>query len=131
MRSNHHSNALLVELLIVVLFFMLAASVLLQVFAAARLQSDRAAKLAEAANWAQNVADRLYAADNPDEALTTLGFAANGESWVYSGERFSAILTQNTETGAAGQLRQGDLTVTDGEEMLISLPCARYEEVRQ
>ena len=122
MRSNHHSNALLVELLIVVLFFMLAASVLLQVFAAARLQSDRAAKLAEAANWAQNVAD---------EALTTLGFAANGESWVYSGERFSAVLTQNTETGAAGHLRQGDLTVTDGEETLISLPCARYEEVRQ
>ena len=36
MRSEHRSNALLVELLIVILFFMLAAGVLVQVFGKAR-----------------------------------------------------------------------------------------------
>ena len=50
MKSGSRSNALLVELLIVVMFFMLSSTVLLQVFATARTQSDRAALMIQALN---------------------------------------------------------------------------------
>ena len=63
-RSTNRSNALLVELLIVVMFFMLSATVLLQVFAAARNQSRQAERMIGALNTAQNVADELYAAED-------------------------------------------------------------------
>ena len=46
MRTGRSSNALLVELLIVIAFFMLSATILMQVFAGARTQSDRAERIA-------------------------------------------------------------------------------------
>ena len=85
MRSEHRSNALLVELLIVILFFMLAAGVLVQVFGKARNMSARSETVAAALSDAQNVADQLYAAPDAEAALTALGFAGGNGVWTRSG----------------------------------------------
>ena len=81
MKKANRSNALLVELLIVVIFFMLAATVLLQVFTASRNQGRIAGAINDSLVEAQNVADRLYAAEG-DEAglLQAMGFETKGPS---------------------------------------------------
>jgi hypothetical protein len=72
MKNHSHSNALLVELLIVVLFFMLASTVLLQLFTAARTQSQRAEDLSEAS--AVDVLAALRAVTNDmDERQVSTG----------------------------------------------------------
>ena len=78
MKSGSRSNALLVELLIVVMFFMLSSTVLLELYATSRNQSARAGALTQALNEAQNVADRLYTAQDADAALAEMGFEKAG-----------------------------------------------------
>ena len=130
MKSNNHSNALLVELLIVVLFFMLAATVLLQVFSTARNMSARSGWITQALTEAQNVAERLYAAQAPEAELTQMGFDLRDGAWVLSGDDYSTLVTLSTEETQAGVLRRQEVRVIrDGEE-LLSLPGARYMEVR-
>ena len=65
MKEGSRASALLVELLLVILFFMISAAILVQVFANARLKS-RTAKATNASMLeAQNIAEDLYAADDP------------------------------------------------------------------
>ncbi len=130
MKTTSRSNALLVELLIVVLFFMLASTVLLQVFATARNQSARAELLAEAATQAQNVAEELYAAAEPDQALAGMGFAQQDGLWTREGKGFTTAVTLSREETAAGVMHRQQVQVTAGGETLLTLPVSRYEEVR-
>ncbi|MBQ8080600.1 MAG: hypothetical protein IJ240_01735 [Clostridia bacterium] len=131
MKTRNRSNALLVELLIVVMFFMLAAAVLMQVFAAARRQADRAGILTEALTEAQNVADRLYAAKDPDGELAAMGFERQQDAWVLIKSRYLTEVSGGTEWTEAGRLlvRNVRVTTPEGEE-LLALPCVRYEEER-
>ena len=130
--KNHH-HALLTELLIVIIFFMLASTVLLQVFAAARGQSDRAAGIAEAVSEAQTVADTLWAAGDADSALTALGFAApaTGEdAWRLHREGYELLVQRQEEQQPAGTLTRCTVTAVDGAgETLLSLPTVRFREV--
>ena len=128
MRGNHHGNALLVELLIVVLFFMLSSTVLLPLFATAREQGAKAETLTEATTLAQNIADTLYASDETDAALTEMGFSSEGDRWILPGERLTAAVDFAPEETEAGILNRYSVRIFSGEELLIVLPGARYEE---
>lgn len=128
MRKRSQGNALLVELLIVVLFFMLAATVLLRIFAAAHEQGALAERYNEALSAAQNAADRLYAADDPEEALRGMGFAEENEMWKLMQERYTLEAEVSRETLEAGILRRQEVRAVTGDERIVTLPCSRYEE---
>lgn len=129
MKSSNHSNALLIELLIVVLFFMISATVLLRLFADARMQSRKAEILADATVQAQNVAEQLYAADDREAKLLSLGFAAQEGAYTLSEEEFTISVHLEKEDKPGGILFR-DMVVIDLEgETMLTLPCLRYEEV--
>ena len=131
MKTNNRSNALLVELLIVVMFFMLSATVLLQVFMKARSQSLQAGALDDALNEAQNVADRLYTVSGSDsaEALKSMGFdfdAAGGG--FLERDEYKLLVYRNTEDRKAGLMDLYQVQAYQGDQLLFSLPVARYRE---
>ena len=132
MKTGNRSNALLVELLIVVMFFMLASTVLLQVFSTAHNQISRAGTRTRALNEAQNVADRLYTAKTPedeDAALASLGFSSD-ESGAQALEKDGYTLTVRFDSQAreAGDMRLYTVEAYQTDELLFTLPVARYEE---
>ena len=131
MKTGNRSNALLVELLIVVMFFMLAATVLLQVFSAAHTQTQKAGMEIRALNEAQNIADRLYAAQKVEAELTGLGFSREGEIWALDGEEYRIEVTSNWEEREQGRMRVQQVRVSAAGETMLTLPCSRYEEGRQ
>lgn len=126
MRSGNRSNALLVELLIVVIFFMLAATVLLQVFAAARNQSARAELITRSLAEAQNIADRLYAADDPEELLNSLGFTQQSDCWLQQDETRQIEVQITDETDEYGTFRRQEVRVITEGETIFTLPCSRW-----
>ncbi len=129
MRTGSRSNALLVELLIVVMFFMLASTILLRVFVSSRQQSGRSEMLTRSLAEAQNVADLLYAAGDPEELLGSLGFTREDALWVRMDEnyRIEALIAEEKE--AAGTFRRQTVQVSANGETLFSLPCSRWLEV--
>ncbi|MBQ3373659.1 MAG: hypothetical protein IJG40_11060 [Oscillospiraceae bacterium] len=131
MNRNHQGNALLVELLIVVLFFMLASTVLLQLFASARSQGDKAEALTKAMGQAQNIADTLYAAEDMEAALEELGFSPEGERWVLPEGKCTASVVLACEETGAGAFTRYTVSILEGEEVLITLPGARFEEASE
>ena len=130
MRKRSQGNALLVELPIVVLFFMLASTVLLRVFAAAHEQGEKAQRYNDALTAAQNAADRLYAADDPEEALREMGFAAENEIWKLMQGTYTLEAEVAREPLQAGTLRRQEVRAVTEDGRLVSLPCSRYEEGR-
>lgn len=131
MRSRPKSSALLMELLIVILFFMIASMILIRVFAAARLQSEKAEMITDSLSEAQNVADRLYVSEEPEILLESLGFSSQDGVWVRdSGKyRMEALITE--ERDEAGIFRRQEVRVISEDEMLFSLPCSRRQEVSE
>ena len=126
MKSGNRSNALLVELLIVIMFFMLASTVLLQVFAAARSQSARAELITRTLSEAQNIADRLYAADDPEVLLSSLGFTKQSDCWLQQDEVRQIEAHISDETGEYGTFRRQEVRIISEGETLFTLPCSRW-----
>lgn len=124
MRSG---NALLVELLIVVMFFMLTATVLLEVFTKANSFSTKSELLTVSMVEAQNVADRLYAADDPDKLLGSLGFEDQNGNWILEKDGYQMEVVVTSEIEDAGVFRRQIIRVTSNGEELYSLPCSRWE----
>ena len=119
MKTNNRSNALLMELLIVIGVFMLAAALLMRLFAGIH---------AVVLPAAQSQADRLYAAEEPEEALRQMGYVQADSGWVCQGEGY--ISTVTLRLGENGWMDQ-ELTVRDGGgEVLLTLPCSRWREVQ-
>jgi len=114
------------EILIAVLFFALCAAVLLQVFAAARTLGGRAERDSQAMLEMQDLAERLYAAEDGQALLAADGFAAEGGVWTLEkdGYRLEAALSM-TET-EAGALREALISARAGEELLGEIESARY-----
>ena len=131
MKTHGRSNALLVELLIVVMFFMLAAAFLMQMFAAARIQGEKAGILNDALVSAQNTAEWLYAAEDPEKALEDRGFAFENGIWRSDEEGLVTEVEFKEEDMTAGRLLSQTVRVSKEGEQLIELPVARYEEVGQ
>ena len=131
MKSGNRSNALLVELLIVVMFFMLSSTVLLQVFSTARGQSTLSGKLTQALNAAQSMADRLYAAKDPESALTEMGCIQEESLWRLPGDDFDLTVSLTREHQPFGELLRYQVRAVSGEDTLIDLPGARYQEAAE
>ena len=104
MKNRSRSNVLLVEILIAVLFFILSATVILQVFAAARNMAARSGVETRALAEAQNVADALYAAPDAGEALREMEFIQSHGAWSKECDGFSLYVEESTDVGDAGAL---------------------------
>ena len=138
MGKRNRSNVLLVEILIAVLFFMLSATVLVQVFATARNMTTRAGVETLALAEAQNVADTLYAADDPEAALEQMEFRLYHDAWSKDAGDFTLYVESEEIPQESGALWKGVVRVfynnrnveevrPEAEE-LFALPCARYRE---
>ncbi|MBQ9030610.1 MAG: hypothetical protein IJ106_04045 [Parasporobacterium sp.] len=128
MKRSGRSNALLVELLIVVMFFMLAATFLMQMFSAARMQGEQAEVLNQALVEAQNIAERLYAAREPEQALKEMGFAPEDGVWHRKDADLLSEVKLSEEEMAAGRMHRQSVRIFRNGELLIELPVAKYEE---
>ncbi len=126
MDRNNHLSTLLVELLIAVLFFALSATVLLEMFVVSRSQSAYAGLCGEALCEAQNLADELYAADDPQALLTQEGFAEAKGVYTRANGALTLAVTLRERQMQAGTLREAEILALRGDEMLVRLPCSRY-----
>ena len=141
MDNRNRSNVLLVEILIAVLFFMLSATVLVQVFATARNLTAKAGVETRALAEAQNVAEALYAADDPEAALEAMAFDSAHGVWTRSDGDYTLYVEGGEEDTDAGVLWQGSVRAfyrlrkanqaRQEDEELFSLPCARYKGGRR
>ena len=135
MKEGSRANALLVELLLVIFFFMISAAILVQVFADAKLKSRTAKATNNSMLEAQNVAEDLYAADDPDAVLAGYGFAGGNGSWTLEKDGYYLKVTLREEETNGGVLRTYDVSGVErthdgsGEEKettLLTLPSTRY-----
>ena len=139
MRNKNRSNILLVEILIAVLFFMLSATVLVRVFVAARNMTVRAGVETQALAEAQNVAEALYAADDPEAALEGLKFKLYHGAWSRSDGDYTLYVEGGEKPADAGVSWVGTVRAfyhsrnvnqaRQEDEELFSLPCAKYKGV--
>ncbi len=131
MKEGSRANALLVELLLVIFFFMIAAAILVQVFADARMKSRTAYATNAAMLEAENIADDLYASENPERVLESYGFTAGSDGWTLSREGYLLKVTAREEKTESGILKQYEVSGIEGDKTLLTLPSARFipEEV--
>ena len=126
MKNRSRANALLVELLLVIFFFMISAAILVQVFADAKLKS-RTAKATNASMLeAQNIAEDLYAAEDPDAVLKSYGFAAEDGGWVLEQDGYLLKVTLQEEATETGELRTYEIAGVKDGETLLTLPSTRF-----
>ena len=140
MRNRNRSNVLLVEILIAVLFFMLSATVLVRVFVTARNMTVRAGVEAQALAEAQNVAEALYASDDPDALLAELEFVSSHGAWSRDFGDYSLYVFGSTQPVGAGELWEGHVSAyyklrnpeaaRAEDEELFSLSCTQYKGVQ-
>ena len=126
MKNGSRSNALLVELLLVIFFFMISAAILVQVFADAK-QKSAVAKATNASMLdAQNIAEDLYASEDPDAVLASYGFAAEDGSWTLEKDGYLLKVTLQEETTASGELRTYEIAGVRDGNTLLTLPSTRF-----
>ncbi len=126
MKQNGRVNSLLVELIIVVLFFMLASTTLMQIFGAAKQNSNRAGACTQAMMQAQNMAEMLYAAPSVEDKLTGWGFVLTDGQWRMDCGSYVMIADYAQEPTAAGTLLRTTLSPQYQGETLFTLPVVRY-----
>jgi len=126
MKEGSRANALLVELLLVIFFFMISAAILVQVFADAKLKSRTAHATNATMLEAQNIAEDLYATNDPDAVLNSYGFTAKDGGWVLEKDGYFLKVTFHEEETASGTLRTYDVSGIEGENTLLTLPSTRY-----
>ena len=131
MRSGSHNNALLVELLIVIMFFMIASTLLIRIFTTARRQTARAERITVSLAEAQNAADQLYAAEDPESLLESLGFVRQETGWVFTAEDYQMEADALEERDEYGVFLRREIRVTADGETLFSLPCSRWKGVSE
>ena len=126
MREGSRSIALLIELLLVIFIFMIAAAILVQIFADAKLKSRTAAATNASMLDAQNIAEELYATDNPDAVLADYGFTAENGAWVLQKDEYQLKVELREEESESGILRTYDISGIEGDKTLLTLPSTRY-----
>ena len=124
--NGSRSNALLVELLLVIFFFMISAAILVQVFADAKMKSANAKAMNASMLDAQNIAEDLYASEDPDAVLTSYGFAAENGSWVLEKDGYLLKVTLQAEQTETGELRTYEIAGIRDGNTLLALPSARF-----
>lgn len=126
MGNGKRQNALLVEIIIAVLFFGLTATVILDVFATAYLQSTYAEACNEAMMDGQNIAALIYVSDDAGALLADEGFTAEGDVWQREGDGYVLQVELGATQGAAGELHTAQITAIRDEKAILEIPCAHY-----
>lgn len=126
MKSRSRSNTLLIELLLVIFFFMCSAGILVQIFASAKLKSRTAHIINASMLEAENIAEDLYASDDPDAVLVSYGFTARDGSWELQKDGYLLKVVPQSEETESGTLRSYEITGVQGEKTLITLPSTRF-----
>lgn len=140
MGEKNRTNVLLVEILIAILFFMLSATVLVRVFSSSRQLTVRSGVETLALSRAQDIADVLYACDDPDAELKQRQFVSSHGAWTRDYGDFTLYVTSRTEPTDAGELWLGEVRAfykqrnpdqaRQEDVELFALPCARYKGVQ-
>ena len=127
MKEKSRSNLLLVEIIIAVFFFMLSATVLVRVFGTARAQTIRAGIESAALGEAQSLADLIYAAADPDQALAEADYDSGHGVWTKSFGDFTLHAALEEEPYRSGTLRSASITAFYQQDSeLFTLPVERY-----
>lgn len=119
-------NTLLVEIMISVLFFALCATVILEVFVAAREYSRRSAVEGEAMIVMRDMAEQIYAADNEAQMLEEAGFLADESGWMLEMAEYRLEYVSEMEETATGDLRCGYLRAIQADDVMAEMPVVRY-----
>ena len=140
MGNKNRSNVLLVEILIAVFFFMLSATVLVRVFATSKTMTVRSGVETLALAEAQDVAETLYAARDPEASLAEMSFTSSHGAWSRDYGDFTLYVTGGLVPAGADALWQGEVSAfykqrNNGaarleDEEMFTLSCTRYEGVR-
>ena len=126
MKSGSRANAVLVELLLVIFFFMLSSAILVQLYADAKLRSRTAEATNSSMLEAQNIAEDLYATDDPEAVLTEYGFTEQDGVWVQEKKGYTLKVTPRIEETESGLLRTYDVSGLEGDKVLLTLPSTRF-----
>ena len=135
MQGRSKNDVLLTELIIVILVFSLVAVTVVQMFVAAHRTSARSGQLESALIVAQDWAERLSGAQNPDVLLLDAGFEPADGAYVLArdeGGLTVAVGMQPENRSGAGRLLSATVSVFDsagreaGDDPLVSLPALCY-----
>ena len=126
MERKYRLNALLVEIMIAVLFFALSATVILDCFSAARRLSAEAEMESEALLAAQNLAEAIYAREQPEAFLEKQGFQFENGLWRQKDAAWALGFQMKEEDIGSGVLLSARVQVYKESEMIAELPCSRY-----
>ena len=129
MKQRSRANALLIELVLVIFFFMLGSTVLVRLFADARHRTIQARATNVSMAAAQNVAEELYGAEDPEGWLAANGFATaeNAEkTWTLADEEYTLYVTETSEETKGGTLRTFTVSSFGDGKQLFTLPSTRY-----
>lgn len=137
-----HGTAFLIEALVLVAFLMAALAVVLSLFASARAEEARAARLSEAVTLAQNAAEAFAATDEPVSRVSQEAGTQTGDLYVVAvdvaaEERAAGTLYTATisvaaaDTSGGADVAEGAAGATNtesaaGGEALYTLDTARY-----
>ena len=129
MKQRSRANALLIELVLVIFFFMLGSTVLVRLFADARHRTIQARATNVSMAAAQNVAEELYGAEDPEEWLIANGFvpAEDAEkTWTLAEKEYTLYVTETSEERKGGTLRTFTVSSFGDGKQLFTLPSTRY-----
>lgn len=137
-----HGTAFLIEALVLVAFLMAALAVVLSLFASARAEEARAARLSEAVTLAQNAAEAFAATDEPVSRVRQEAGAQTGDLYVVAvdvaaeeratGTLYTATISVSAaDTPEGADVAEGASGATNAEsaaggEALYTLDTARY-----
>ena len=129
MKQRSRANALLIELVLVIFFFMLGSTVLVRLFADARHRTIQARATNVSMAAAQNVAEELYGAEDPEGWLAANGFvpAEDAEkTWTLAEKEYTLYVTETSEERKGGTLRTFTVSSFGDGKQLFTLPSTRY-----
>ena len=129
MKQRSRANALLIELVLVIFFFMLGSTVLVRLFADARHRTIQARATNVSMAAAQNVAEELYGAEDPEEWLAANGFAAAeaaDKTWTLADKEYTLYVTETSEETKGGTIRTFTVSSTGDGKQLFTFPSTRY-----
>ena len=126
MKEGSRANALLVELLLVIFFFMIGASILVQLFADAKLKSRQARATTVSIAEAQNLAEDLYGAKDPEALLAEQGYEKTDDGWSIQGDDYIIYVTETDEETEGGVLRTFRIESVRNKVTLFTIPSTRY-----
>ena len=125
-----HGAAFLVEALVLLAFLAASLAVLFSLFASARTEADRAARLSEAVAIAQNAAEGIAAADTFSADAVPATQVVTG---AQTGTTYELAIELEPRATGAGTLWHATITVCDATasadadaEPLYTLETARY-----